>query len=107
MSHIACPSEAGRGTVAAEPVEQGSDRDEVGERANAVDLDHGQVFAVGGLERGVATDVDDLQVEGVPAARLGDDLERAFTEVAARRVVDGDAFAAALPRRRLGRRRQG
>src|SRR5687767_9160131 len=37
--------------------------DEVGERALAVDLDHGKVLAVAGLELGVARDVDERELE--------------------------------------------
>jgi hypothetical protein len=48
------------------------------------------VLAICGLERGVATDVDKLEVERLPAARLGDDVDRALTEVAVLRVVDRD-----------------
>ena len=94
----------------AEPVGQAIGRDEVGERADAVDLDHRQVLAIRRLERGIATDVDELEVEGVTVAHLGDDLDRAFAEVTAGRVVDGDAArcgCAERAGRRVGRRAQG
>jgi hypothetical protein len=95
----------------AEPLEQVVDRDEVGERADAVDLDHRQVLTVGGLERRVAGDVDELQVERVPVASLRDDLERTIAEVTPRRVVDRDSsqgdVAGRWVGRRVGRRGQG
>jgi hypothetical protein len=88
----------------AEPLEQVVDRDEVGERADAVDLDHRQVLTVGGLERRVAGDVDELQVERVPVASLRDDLERTIAEVTSRRVVDGDSSQRDGVGRWVGRR---
>jgi hypothetical protein len=91
----------------AEPLEQVVDRDEVGEYQDAVDLDHRQMLAVGGLERRVAGDVDELQVERVPVARLRDDLERTLAEVAAWRVVDRDGSQRRCVGRRVGRRGQG
>jgi len=66
---------------------------------------------VGGLERRVAGDVDELQVERVPVASLRDDLERTIAEVTSRRVVDRDSSQrAGVGRwvgRRVGRRGQG
>jgi hypothetical protein len=91
----------------AEPLEQVVDRDEVGERTDAVDLDHRQVLAVSGLESCVAPDVDEIQVERLPLARLRDDLERTVAEVTARRVVDGDGSQRRCVGGRVGRRGQG
>jgi hypothetical protein len=67
------------------------------------------VLAICGLERGVATDVDQLEIERLPAARLGDDVDRAVTQVAALRVVDRDRSQrrCAGRRRRVGWRGQG
>jgi hypothetical protein len=62
----------------------------VGERRLAVDLDDRQTLAIRGLERGVAADVDDLELERVLEPHSLHHLERAFAEVAARRVVDDD-----------------
>ena len=66
------------------------------------------MLAICGLERVVATDVDKLEVERVPAARLGDYVDRAVTEVAALRVVDRyGSQRRCASRRRVGRRGQG
>jgi hypothetical protein len=65
------------------------------------------MLAIFGLERGVAADVDKLEIERVPAARLGDNVDRALTEVAALCVVEGDRSQRRCARRRVGRRRQG
>jgi len=64
--------------------------DEVDERPLAVDLDDGQPFAVPGLELRFAADVDLIQREPELVARGANGRERALTEMAARRVVDGD-----------------
>ena len=66
-------------------------RDEVGERGVAVDLDHRQPRAIPGLELGVARDVHERELECGFAADTLHDLDRALAEVAAGRVVDGDA----------------
>jgi len=66
------------------------------------------VLAICGLERGVAIDVDKLEIERSPAARLGDNVDRAVTEVAVLRVVNGYGSQRLCVRcRRVGRRGQG
>jgi hypothetical protein len=91
LSHIACGWRRTRpGTVATESVEQCLDRDEVGEGALAVDLDHGQVLAVLGLERRRSADVDELQRERLALQGFTDDDERLVAEVAAFRVIERD-----------------
>ena len=80
-----------RGTVTAKAVEQAVDRDEVRERANAVDLDHGEKLAVFSLERGDTADVDELETERRSCLCIADDLECALAEMAALRVVERDS----------------
>ena len=72
--------------------------DEVSERAATVDLDDGQVLAIGGLESAIALDVDDLELELELGLRLAHDLERARAEAAAWRGVDGDLRYGYRPR---------
>ena len=75
---------------ASEPRQQGLDRDEIGERLYAVDLDHGNELAVGGLQGVVAADIDQLEVERGVGPSLTDDLDRPVAEVAALGVEERD-----------------
>ena len=85
---LPAPSAPGSGEPSsASRVERALDRDEVRERPHPVDLDHGQVLAVRGLQRLVAADVDELEVNSA-GLEPRDDLDRALAEVAALRVVD-------------------
>jgi hypothetical protein len=72
----------------AQPLSQRFRLDEVGEGSLAVDLDDGDRLAVGGLERGVAADVHELEIV---AADLAHDLERPLAELAAVRPIEDDA----------------
>jgi hypothetical protein len=65
--------------------------DEVGERLRAVDLDHRKALAIAALELGIAGDVDLLEVEGNLGPDCVQDAPGALAQVAARRVVYGDA----------------
>jgi hypothetical protein len=56
----------------------------------AVDLDDRQPFAVRLLQLGYAGDVDLAQLEAELVPELSNLLERAFAEVAAPCVIDGD-----------------
>jgi hypothetical protein len=91
LSHIACLAvgNAPR-TVVCEPRDQIVDGDEIGEGARPVDLDHGQELAVCRFERSVAIDIDESKGERAQCPRLGDNLERAVAEMAARGVEDRD-----------------
>jgi hypothetical protein len=75
---------------AAEPAAESVRVDEVRERGLAVQLDDGDPLAVTRLERGVAADVDELDVV---AADLAHDLERTLAEVAAGSVEENDSVA--------------
>jgi hypothetical protein len=66
--------------------------DEVHEAAPALELDHRQVLAVGGLERLVAGDVDLDELERLLLAHTQQHLARAVAEVAAGRVEEGDSY---------------
>ena len=77
---------------------QRSRLDEIREGALAVDLDHRQPFAVLGLERLVAGDVDLLELEALVGLRGEDDPFRRLAEVAARGRVEDDAGYGYRPR---------
>jgi len=63
---------------------------EVRERVLAVDLDDRQVLPIARLELGIATDVDELELEVELGPRVPHDLERALAESAVGRVVEDD-----------------
>jgi hypothetical protein len=108
LSHIACLVRGhAPGTVVREPSEQVVDGDEIRKGASPVDLDHGKVLAVCRLERGVAPDVDESKRERAQRLRLGDDLEGAVAEMAARSVEDRDRSVLRRAGRRGGRGGQG
>jgi hypothetical protein len=69
---------------------EGVGLDVVREAAPPVDLDDGQPFAVLGLERGVAGDVDLAQVEAELLVQRRDDAAGALAQMAARGVIDDD-----------------
>ena len=83
----ASPTEEPSGELS-KPLTQRFGLDEVGERTLAVDLDHGERFAVPRLQFRVAADVHRLEL---CSAHLGDDGERPRAEVAIVGVVDDDA----------------
>jgi hypothetical protein len=60
----------------------------VDEGAAAVDLDHGEKFAVTRFELGIAADVDLLVLEAELAAHLAHGVPRALAQVAPLRVVE-------------------
>jgi hypothetical protein len=62
----------------------------VDERPLAVDLDHGQPFAVASLELGVACDVDVAELEPPLAPNLLDNCASSIAEVAPHRVIQND-----------------
>ena len=64
--------------------------DVVDEGALASDLHHREPFPVGGLELGIAGDVDLLELEVLVAAHLGQLSSRALAEMAVGGVVEGD-----------------
>jgi hypothetical protein len=64
--------------------------DVVDESPLAVDLDHGQPFAVPRLELRISADVDLLEVEGDLRVHLVDDRPGALAEVTALRVIQAD-----------------
>jgi hypothetical protein len=72
--------------------------DEVCERLLPVDLDDRQPLAIAGFELGVAGDVDLLELERNRLCNGGQRLARAFTKVAAGRVVENDARYGYKPR---------
>ena len=80
----------GEPSAGLQPPPQRRGLDEVREGTLAVDLDDGDRRPVGGLERGVAADVDTLEVA---RTHLLDDLEHALAQVTTRRVVDDDPGA--------------
>jgi hypothetical protein len=65
--------------------------DVVGEGALALDLDHGQPFAVAGLELGIAADVDLDELERMRGAHVLEHRARPLAEVAAGRSEQRDA----------------
>jgi hypothetical protein len=66
-------------------------RDEVGERALALDLDHREQLAVLGLQLGLSADVDLLELEAELGLRRLDDTARRRAQVAALGGVEDDA----------------
>ena len=58
----------------------------------AVDLDHGQPFAIDDLERRIAGDVDLAKRKVELVAEPQNRLAGAVAQVAARRVVQGDFY---------------
>ena len=64
--------------------------DVIHEPAPAVDIDHGDPFAVLGLELGVAVDRHLTQLEAELRVGSADDPTRRLAEVAARRRVEDD-----------------
>jgi hypothetical protein len=62
----------------------------IDEAAPAVDLDHGDPFAIRGLELGVAVDRHLPQLEADLVARGRDDAARRLAEMATRRGVEDD-----------------
>jgi hypothetical protein len=58
----------------------------------AVDLDHGEPFAVDDLERRIAGDVDLAEREGELVTESQNRLTRSLAEVASGRVVEGDFY---------------
>lgn len=63
---------------------------EVRECVLAVDLDDRQALPVARLELGVASDVDELELEAELGLCVAHDLERALAEPAVGRVVEDD-----------------
>ena len=105
------------GTALGEAVAQRVGVDEVRERRLAVDLDDGQQLPVARLERRLAGDVDDIELDPRVAADLLQNLERAYAEAAAGSGVERDPVcgqsppsvtdrgrASSSPRRPAGRR---
>ena len=86
---------ARRGTIVPErqglqATEQGVDRDEVRERPDAVELDHGKVLAVLRFERLDAADVDELERELLLTLGLTNNVDRTVAEVATLCVIQRD-----------------
>ena len=63
---------------------------EVRELPLAADLHDRDELAIAGLELGIATDVDDLQLEAVLGLDAEHDVERALAELTLRGAVEPD-----------------
>jgi len=64
--------------------------DEVRECPLTVDLDDRQVLSIARLQRGVAADVDELELEAELGLGVPDDLERPLAKPAVGRVIHDD-----------------
>jgi hypothetical protein len=78
-------------SLCAQPPAQSVGVHVVRERLPAVDLDHRQPFAIAGLQRRVAADVDLEKVELDLLLHPEQDIARTLAQVAVLRVIQNDA----------------